>query len=362
MNNKKLVIALMAIVVVGIAGTYFFKGNGAATENEAGDVINIGAILSLTSYGASDGESIKNGLELARKDLIKENIIVNIDYFDDGTDPKQVVSGVQYMKSKNIDIVFGPIWSYLGDAALAVVGGSNITLLAPSLTSEVVQQASSQIVFGQAKNAEKLPATTAWMQENNIKKPAIIVNQIAWGNVHATMFAEAVKNAGGIVVLNEEIGFGKEKETLPGLIVKAKFLGADAILWAGSNDGEVIIISEMQKLGMKMPLFADEGVMTAFNSGLISKDITVPVYTWNKAMHPEFVAKFKAEYNKEPDHYADAAYDMLIAAAKTVSKNGTSNLKANLNSLNYTGYAGTYQFDEKGDIKGGDWKVVKITK
>lgn len=354
---KKIAIFLV-VLVIAIGLLYSLNSKTNLTKVQA---VNFGAILSLSGYGASDGESIKNGLELAKKDLANENITVDINYFDDATDPKQVVAGIQYMKSKNIAVVFGPVWSYLGDAALGVIGGSNITLLAPSMTSELVQTTSPQILFGQTKNATKLASTISWMKENNIKKPAIIVNQGSWGGVHDGFFAESAKNTGGIAVLREQVGFGKEKETIPTLILKAKSLGADAVLWAGSNDGEVVIVAEMQKLGMKIPFFADEEVMTAFNTGLISKNIGVPVYTWEKETNSGFPVKYKAVYGKEPNHYADAAYDMLMAVGKTVSKNGHDSLKANLNSLNYKGYAGTYQFDTKGDISGGAWKVIKVT-
>lgn len=360
MKTKNILLTLLAAVII-VGGAYYLNKNDdtskLTTENKT---VNVGAVLSLSSIGASDGESIKNGLELAKKELAKENINVNIDYFDDATDPKQVAAGVQYMKSKNINVVFGPIWSYLGDAAIGVIGDSDITLLAPSMTSEVVQKTSSQILFGQIKNTTKLPSTVAWMKENNIKKPAIIVNQISWGIVHANIFAEATKNVNGIIVLNEQVGYGKEKETLPALILKAKSLGADAILWSGSNDGEVVITNEMQKNGMKVPFFADEEVMTAINNNLISKDITVPVYTWKKEIDTKFVSKYKAVYGKDPNHYADASYDMLMATAKTISEKGSTNLKENLNSLSYKGYANTYKFDTNGDLESvGDWSIVK---
>lgn len=358
MKNKKVLAGLFVLLVIVVGGYWL---NSSYSNSGQSKTINVGAVLSLSSYGANDGESIKNGLELARKELAKKNIIVNIDYFDDATDPKQVATGIQYMKSKNIDVVFGPIWSYLGDTALGVVGGSNITLLAPSMTSEVVQKSSPQILFGQVKNTTKLPSVVKWMRDNNIKKPAIIVNQISWGTVHADIFAEAVKSVGGVVVLNDQVGFGKEKEVLPALILKAKSLGADAVMWSGSNDGEVVIINEMTKLSMSIPFFADEEIMSAFNLGLISRDASVDVYTFKKEMDPEYVLKYKAEYGKEPFHYSDASYDMLMAVVKVLEDNDSGTIKERLNDLNYEGYAGTYKFDANGDISGGQWETVKVT-
>lgn len=353
------VIIILAIIVTG----FYYSASSREIKISQNKVLNFGAIISLSSYAAEDGEGVKNGLELAKKDLAKEGINVNIDYFDDATDPKQVVAGVQYMKSKNIDVVFGPLWSFLGDAALGSVNSTNITLLGPSMTSESVQTKSSHMIFGQIKNSLKLDPTIAWMKENNIKRPAILINKNTWGDTHAKIFAEATRVVGGNVVMNEGIGFGDEAKTLPALILKAKKDGADAILWSGSNDGEVIFVREMTKLGMKIPLFADEEIMTAVRKGLISADSVIPMYTWKKDVSQDFITKYKTIYQTEPNHYSDAAYDMLILATKSITKNGvTNNIKENMQALKYTGYTGLYQFDENGDRVGGKWEVIKITK
>lgn len=89
----------------------------------------------------------------------------------------------------------------------------------------------------------------------------------------------------------------------------------------------------------------------------------MPIFTWKKDMSIEFVSKYKAVYGSEPNHYSDAAYDMLMIAAKVVNKNGTTNnIKENMQALKYKGYTGLYQFDENGDRLGGSWEVIKISK
>lgn len=86
------------------------------------------------------------------------------------------------------------------------------------------------------------------------------------------------------------------------------------------------------------------------------------MYFTDSPKSAEFTAKFKAKYGVENGSYAEESYDgiMMIAEAK---KNKSSNetitdyLK---NSTKYSGYAGTYTFDSKGDRVGGEWIMTEI--
>lgn len=350
---------LLPVLLVAILGLVIYK---TSSTKAPADVIQFGAVISQSSYAAEDGEEVKSGLELAKSDLAKEGINVSIEYYDDGTDPKKVATGIQYMRSKNIDVVFGPIWSFLADAGVGVAKDSNVTLLGPSMTSELLSTPSNKMLFGQIKNENKRVPLEEWMEANNIKKPAILISQNNWGNNHADIFARATKNVGGTVVMSDGLGFGQEAESLPALILKSKKSGADAILWAGSNDGEVILIKDMSKLGMNIPLFTDEEVLTAVRKNIISVNSPIKIYTWERPVSKEFAEKYKAFYGKAPNHYADSSYDMMMVAAKAISKSKEGNLKDTINSLNYTGSTGLYTLDEKGDRVGGSWHVIQVTK
>lgn len=350
---------LPVLLVAVFLGVIIYSTNKVESPK---NVIRFGAVISQSSYAAEDGEEVKSGLELAKSDLAKEGIDVSIEYYDDSTDPKKVATGIQYMRSKNINVIFGPIWSFLADAAVGVAKDSDVTLLGPSMTSELLSSPSNKMLFGQIKNEHKRVPLEEWMKANNIKKPAILISQNNWGVNHTDIFTRATKNVGGTVVMSDALGFGQEAESLPALILKAKMSGADAILWAGSNDGEVIFVREMSKLGMNIPLFTDEEVLTAVRKNMISVNSPIKIYTWERPVSKEFAEKYKAYYGKLPNHYADSSYDMMMVTARAINSSNGENLKDAINSLNYTGSTGLYTLDEKGDRVGGSWHVIQVTK
>src|SRR3989344_6019821 len=95
---------LIGIVVLVLVIFLFINNENKANASD----VKIGAVLSLTGFGSSDSENIKRGMELAKEDLAKKGVIVNIDYQDDKTDPKETVTSVRFLASKNPDAIVGP--------------------------------------------------------------------------------------------------------------------------------------------------------------------------------------------------------------------------------------------------------------
>jgi len=150
MNNK--VIIGVIIVILVVSGIIYGVKNSNTDSNVD---ITIGAVLSQTGYGAVDGVHIKKGMDLAVMDLKKEGINVKIVYEDDATDPKQTVSAIQKVINQDkVDVVVGPIWSFLVDAAAPVIDSNKIVTLSPSSSSEVVEGGSDYMFYGSYKNIE----------------------------------------------------------------------------------------------------------------------------------------------------------------------------------------------------------------
>jgi ABC-type branched-subunit amino acid transport system substrate-binding protein len=93
--------------------------------------------------------------------------------------------------------------------------------------------------------------------------------------------------------------------------------------------------------------------------GVVSQDEVSNIYSLTNKISDEFVSKFKKKYGEVPGTYADRAYDgvMLFAEIFNENKKLTSDeVSSKLKSgYVYQGYAGSYEFDNNGDLKTGDW-------
>ena len=96
MKTKYLLLTLLAVAVLA-GGIYFLRGNTSPAPVAVNKTVNFGAVLALTGYASNEGNALKNGTELAKMMLAKEGITMNVEYYDDNTDPKKSIAGVQLM-------------------------------------------------------------------------------------------------------------------------------------------------------------------------------------------------------------------------------------------------------------------------
>jgi ABC-type branched-subunit amino acid transport system substrate-binding protein len=86
------------------------------------------------------------------------------------------------------------------------------------------------------------------------------------------------------------------------------------------------------------------------------------LYVISPESSKEFEDKFRDFYKVAPGAYADRAYDTLMLLVDAIQNKGAMELKDYLrNETNYKGFLGQYNFDENGDIQGGNW-IVRTTK
>ncbi|MFA7302565.1 MAG: ABC transporter substrate-binding protein [Candidatus Paceibacterota bacterium] len=358
-QTTKWAIAAVVVIVLVILGITF----GSNREPENTQAIKIGAPLGLTGSSAVDALSIKRGIDLAVTDLSKKGVVIDVVYEDDGTDPKRTVSAVtKLINVDKVDFLIGPTWSFLTDAASPVFNQAKVVSFAPANTSEF-SNGGQYGFYGATKNAQKRAPVTKWLKDNNATKVAIILDKGAWGASNLSVFKAAAADAGAEVVFVEEIPFGQES-SIPTILTKMVSAKPDVLLTTGYDQGMTLTITKSQELQINIPiLFATEIVTGLVKNKIVTLQSTDNFYLTNSVVDNSFRAKFKEVYGEEPGSYADRAYDgvMLLAEAMRKKDAGQSLDDFLRKETKYKGYGAVYDFDEKGDIVGGEWVITKLT-
>lgn len=366
MKNKWLVGAVIVIIIVGIL--VYLKQNQKVSNS--GETIRIGAVLGLTGQAATDSLNIKRGLDLAKSDLAKKGITVDINYQDDNADAKKTVSAVQFLISTyQPQAIVGPVWSYLEDAAGPVIATNKIVAYAPADTSEFVSARSPYNFRGAPQNALIRQPVADWLRANNKKRVAIIVDKAAFGASVEAPYRSAANDAGASVAYSEEIPtFSSDPVGLvTAALLKAKSANADVILWSGYEPESAALIKKKAELGLaNVPVIAIGNTLVSLLSrNAVNANELKGVYHISVPHNPDFVQKFKAVYGEAPGDYADRAYDGLMIIVNAIrnasQKNGDSIAAYIREDTHYQGYGGLYEFNENGDVKGGTWVIQPIT-
>ncbi len=359
MKKTTIIIAIAIIVIIGIIG--FSSKKPALAPNTVAQPITIGAVLSLTGMASVDGESIKNGIELAKSELATEGIAVEVKYYDDATDTKQTVGNIQLAKAQGVDAIIGPTWSFLGDAAAPVCESQGIVCYEPANTSEYSSKGKT-VFFGTTLVRLISGPLSGLFKEKSITKVSEIHNLGGWGDTNALANASAAMVADVKITNTEKVNFGEEASIMNSFLTKSQNAGATVVVTSIDDDKALFMLLSKAKLfGINTIVAQTTSVRRVVQNQKINLSETgVHVYTIQPKNNDQFIAKFQAVYGKIPGPYADTAYDgmkMLVMGIK--NKNSDEHLRDYLKRIPYQGLAKLYKFDENNDVSGGEWEIVQ---
>ncbi len=359
MNKKSIWIGVVIIILI-IIGVSVRRDDKPKTATEP---IKIGAALSLSGIASADGESIKNGLELARADLKAKGVDVDIIYQDDKTEPKDTVGAINALNAMGVSAIIGPTWSYLADSGVPVGDRLKIVMVMPANTSEYVAARSPYAFFTTARVANLVEPLTAWLKQSGKKRIALVANQGLWYETIEKNVDMAAKNAGIEIVYRESIPFGAASSGLSTIMTKVNASKPDLIFTEVDEDQAVVaLFSKLNQLGIKADVMS---VTTALGRILASGNIHLntgsSLYLAAPKASEAFDAKYRAAYGTGAKPYADRAYDSLMLVVDSVQHRGVTPLNEYMSTkTSYNGYLGNYKFDSNGDISEGEWSVSKL--
>ena len=371
MKNKNILYTLIAIIIIALGAYFFNQSNIQAdiTKNKDGSAnlsnnktVNFGAVLALTGAAVNEGTELKNGIEMAKADLLKDGITMNVEYYDDATDPKKSIAGVEYMNSKGYKTIFGPTWSYMITAALPKISEHGMTAYIGDTSSDVVDgdaKQKSNLVHGISPIYQIIDPSAAWIKDRGIKRLAILTVDGTWGIAHTNAWIKAAQQAGAEVVMQEKMDYTSEPTTIATLTVKAKSLKVDGIVQTGTEAGAIALVKKMQELKYNVPVLGTVYLKVAVNTKKINKgDLDLSLIE-NKSSE-EFKNKYKEMYKTNPSAVAEPAYDLAMIAAHTELEKGKRSTQEYLLSKEHSGFASKYKFDASGDVINHGWIVNPI--
>ncbi|MCB9798782.1 ABC transporter substrate-binding protein [Candidatus Nomurabacteria bacterium] len=261
----------------------------------------------------------------------------------------------------NVQVVLGGHCSP-ETVAIAPVAEQNQVLLLASLSSNPDIRTMGDYVFRTtAESVARVPNTTQEMRETyNIEKLAILSEETSYARPIADGIAKGFEARGGSVVAFESIL--PEDKDFRSQLLKVKQENPDAIyISTQAPDKAILILQQMQELGMEMQIFGNESVGSIpliEELGESANGILFDSALYDKTQ-PEvaqFIEKYQSRYGSEPPYglLTAESYDAVYIIAQAIDEVGTDPEKVRdyLYSVKeYHGASGTFGFDENGDVK-----------
>ncbi|MBL8658123.1 MAG: branched-chain amino acid ABC transporter substrate-binding protein [Rhodospirillales bacterium] len=345
----------LTAVIIGLMAAGFWSVSGARAE------INIAVAGPMTGQYATFGEQMKNGAEMAVKDInaaggvLGQKLRLFIE--DDACDPKQAVAVANKEASEGVVFVAGHFCSGSSIPASQVYEEEGIVQISPASTNPKLTDEGGWNVFrvcGRDDQQGKVAGDYLADHFAN-KKIAILHDKTAYGKGLADE-TKAELNARGITEAMYEAYTAGEKD-YSALVSKLKGAGIDVIYLGGYHTEGGLIIRQAAEQGYKPQLVSGDALVTEEFWKITGDTGQGTLMTFSpdprkNADAAPVVERFRAE-NIEPEGYTLYTYGAIQAWKQAVEKVGGTDPKKVAKALHDTEFdtvLGKFSFDKKGDV------------
>ncbi|MBI5393484.1 penicillin-binding protein activator [Candidatus Woesearchaeota archaeon] len=357
MNINK-ILTVIGIVSILLA-TVVFAGCTAETQQPAtAEVVKIGVMLPLSGDAASFGESIKKGIELAKKEMKLDN--VKLVYEDTKCSGKDAVTGINKLITVDgVKAVIGEVCSSATLPAAPIANQYEVPIISPSSSSPKIKDAGDYVFRVIPSDDFQGVFAATVVNKKGFKKLGILYTNDEYGVGLKTVLEQSFKIYGEVAVIE---AFEKGATDLRPQLTKMKNANVDAIfLISSSPDASAATLKQVKELAMTVQMFGSEALYdpnllkTVGNAaeGILVTSVTVGT--------SDFKAKHQVEYNAEAGPFAAHGYDIMKAiglAVQAGAKTGKE-IKEKLYATEFDGATGKIKFDSFGEVTGG-YDVYKV--
>ncbi len=313
----------------------------------------IGIIAPLTGEGATYGEAMKRGFDLA----FQGDSLFSLVYEDTKLQANEGVNAAQKLiSSDRVSVIYGAAASSV-TLAVAPVAERNGVILFSSISTADDIKSSGDFIFRNvpANGVQGKTAAEFLLNSLSIDQVGILSENDDYGESLASSFkAEVLKNSGTILVEETYLSTDTDFRTQ---LTKAKNSGAEALFIPGNYEESALIIKQARELGINIPIIGGDGSYSPdlINLAGIAAEgfyCTIMAVDEESDLYKKFSENFQKKYNSEPNVYEAYAYEAGIILKEAIINSGYSseNIKNYLYSTSFNSLTGDLTFDNDGEV------------
>ncbi len=345
------VVAAVALTVMSLAGC-----TGSGSSDSAKKLV-IGGTGPITGEAASYGISVKQGAELAVKEIGKINgMEIEFLFEDDVADPAKVMTAYETLMDKDMKVFMGAVTSGASVAlneSIAKDGIFQITPSASQIEAASVNSNAFRICFTDPLQGKAMAEYI--YQTVGLKKAGIIYNQDdSYSTGMYNAFKARFTELGGTVVA--DTSFSKDAKDFNAQVTTVKSSDAEFLYLPIYAEKAAQIILAASGKELALPVFGGDGLDGILNylsgdnaklaEGLIY--LTPFVATDKSENVSKFVEAYKKAYNAVPDQFAADAYDAIYVIKAAIEKAGVTDASISVKELGEKMTAAMTQIEVEG--------------
>jgi branched-chain amino acid transport system substrate-binding protein len=368
MNTKVFVTAsMLALITTGLSSCFVNQqkdisptANPTKSDGKSVKVKVIG-LFPLTGPGASLGDYLKNGVQLAKEDAQKKypGIDIDIQLIDSKNQPKEGISALQSATTSSAPDVLISGMSSVSKAVVPVVEQKNIPTIVTTTALSNLPQGTKNVIR-MYPTSEDFVEPIANHMAKKLDKVAVLYVNDDFGKRNQEVFADIIKKAGKTITVSEpfELAQADSRAT----IAKVLATNPKAIFVTGYGPSFINIFKQLRESNKTIPIyteigFANPAVLTALGTtaeGIIFDGTEMELSEPSTPSVVSFKTSYESKFKGAPYQVAGFAYDSISLIAQAKMKDGGSGKvdKAGMIALSpFQGVMGPITLDTQGESR-----------
>jgi len=343
----------------------------------AADTIKIGLMAPLTGSWASEGQEMKQIVELLTTQLNGKGGLlgkqVELIAEDDGGDPKTAALAAQRLSTQGVVAVIGTYGSSVTEAAQTIYDESQIIHIATGSTAIRLTEKGLKYFFRTSpRDDEQGHVAAQTIEKMGFKNVAILHDNTTYSKGLADETKGILEGKGIKIVFYDALTPGESDYTA--ILTKLKSANPDGVFFTAYYPEAGLLLRQKKEMGWQVPFVGGDatnnpdlvkiaGKDAAAGFGFISPPVPQDLFSEEAK---SFLAIFQEKYKGTPGSIwavlAGDAFRVIAAAIEATKTTDSVKLADYLhNSLkDYSGLTGKISFNEKGDRVGDLYRVYKV--
>ncbi len=337
--------------------------NSASTESASGgDTFKIGGIGPVTGGAAIYGQAVKNGAELAIKEINEAGGIngyqIEYNFQDDEMDNEKSVNAYNTLKDWGMDILVGAVTSGCCVAVAAESQNDNLFQITPSGSSVDCINGNENVFQVCFTDPNQGVGAADYIGQNNVATKVAVIydsSDVYSSGIFAKFKEEAASQSFEIV--SEEAFTADNKTDFSVQLAKAQEAGADLVFLPIYYSEASLILKQADSMGYAPKFFGCDGLdgilgVENFDQNLAEGVMLLTPFAADAKddATQKFVSAYEAAYGETPNQFAADAYDAVYVVKTAAEKCGATpadsvtdlcdKLKVAMQEITYDGLTG----------------------
>lgn len=330
---------------------------------DARNPVRIGAIASTTGLAQEQGTNWLNGALMARDELEKSGLHIELFVENDQTNPASAVTAFHALaSSRRVSALLGGTWDFLAEPLYPLVDRSKMPFITMTNPVELMPPVArhSKYIF---TNALGMKATKAALRKfflvQKPKRIALLTPAFAFTLAHATVVKELAQELHIEIVFSEEPSYDDVKASLKTMVTRLAKSGADTVCVFFSYEFLEMLTREMSVQRVDLTLVTSQHLDAAWKLARDKSPYRRAFGVYPAVKNEGFKRRYSERFGTPPPVYAAEGYDALTVLAQALSKG--VNFASPKSTLSVEGVLGTYRFPAQSTEIGGGDAVVMTT-